>query len=185
MADYKKITVYEKHTETPFLSSLMEMDISTRRKILAGRNGSYIINGETGEMEGTQVFALLEKVDKETFTKIYRKGMVQMFNLSKSGIKVFGYFTTIAKPNKGEAIFEIDKCREYTGYKTDKPIMKGLAELLENQFIARSKYHYRYFINPTMFFNGNRVAFVKMYQQTPTNALKQLPADEALETDSE
>lgn len=165
MADYKKITTHVQHKVTPFYADVMEKEVSTRRRILAGRDGSQIINMKTGEIEGTQVFASIEKVDRETFTKVYRKGMVQMFNLSKSGIKVFGYFTTIAKPNQGEAIFEMDRCKDYTGYKTDKPIMKGLAELLENKFIARSKYHYRYFINPTMFFNGSRVAFVKLFER--------------------
>ena len=164
MADYKKITVFDKHDKTPFLGELLEINVGNRRRILAGRKPSMIINSQTGELEGTQIFAINEKVDSEKFTKIYQKGMTQMFNLSKSGIKVFAFFTSIAKPNKGEVIFEMDKCMEYTEYKTEKPIMKGLAELIENEFIARSKYHYRYFINPTMFFNGSRVAFIKMYE---------------------
>lgn len=164
MADYKKISVFDKHKESPFLNELFDIDINKRKRLLAGRNPSMIVNTDTGEVEGTQLFAVFEKVDREQFTKIYRKGITQMFNLSKSGIKVFGYFTLIAKPNKGDVIFEMDSCKEYTGYKTDKPIMKGLAELIENGFIARSKYYYKYFINPTMFFNGSRVAFIKMYQ---------------------
>lgn len=168
MSDYKKITVFNKYDKTPFLGDLMEIDVNTRRKIIAGKKPNLVINGETGEVQGTQIFAVNEKVDSEKFTKIYQKGMVQMFNLSKSGIKVFGFFTSIAKPNKGEVIFEMDRCMDYTEYKTEKPIMKGLAELIENGFIARSKYHYRYFINPTMFFNGSRVAFIKMYEKDTT-----------------
>ena len=164
MADYKKISVFNKHKESPFLSELLEINIDKRRRLIAGKNPNMIVNSDTGEVEGTQIFAVSEKVDREQFTKIYRKGITQMFNLSKSGIKVFGYMTLIAKPNKGDVIFEIDSCKEYTGYKTDKPVLKGLAELIENGFIARSKHYYRYFINPNMFFNGSRVAFIKMYQ---------------------
>ena len=166
MADYKKITIYDKHKESPFLDELLEINIDKRKRLLAGKNPNMIVNPDTGEVQGTQLLAVFEKVDREQFTKIYRKGITQMFNLSKSGIKVFGYFTLIAKPNKGDVIFEMDSCKEYTGYKTDKPIMKGLSELIQNGFIARSKYYYKYFINPTMFFNGNRVAFIKMYQVT-------------------
>ena len=172
MADYKKISVFDKHKESPFLDELLEINVGQRRRLLAGKNPNMIVNPDTGEVEGTQLLAVFEKVDREQFTKIYRKGITQMFNLSKSGIKVFGYFTLIAKPNKGDVIFEIDSCKEYTGYKTDKPIMKGLAELIENGFIARSKYYYKYFINPTMFFNGNRVAFIKMYQVIDDNTIK-------------
>lgn len=164
MADYKKITIYDKYQKSPFINDLLEIDVSHRKKILAGRNPNYIVNGSTGEVEGMQVFAIHQKVDKEKFTKIYEKGITQLFNLSKSGIKVFGYLTSIVKPNKDEVIFEIDDCMKYTGYKTPKAIMKGLSELIQNDFIARSKHHYKYFINPTMFFNGSRVAFINMYE---------------------
>lgn len=172
MADYKKITIYEKHLTTPFVDELMQMKVSTRKKLLAGRNPALIVNTDTGEVEGTQVFASIEKVDSESFTKVYRKGMLQMFNLSKAGIKVFGYFTTIAKPNKGDVIFQMDECKTFTGYKTEKAVLKGLSELIENKFIARSKYHYLYFINPNLFFNGSRVAFIKMYQVDRTKSIK-------------
>lgn len=164
MADYKKITKFEKHKESPFIDELLEIDVTHRKRLLASKDPSLVVNPTTGEIEGTQMFAILEKVDREKFTKVYERGITQMFNLSKSGIKVFGYFTQIAKPNKDDVIFEMDNCKDFTEYKTDKPILKGLAELIENGFIARSKYHYRYYINPTMFFNGNRVAFIKMYQ---------------------
>lgn len=164
MSDYKKVTNFNKHKKSPFIDDLLEIEVSKRRKIVAGKSPNLIINGNTGEVEGHQVFAINEKVDKETFIKIYEKGLTSLFNLSKSGLKVFGYFTKIAKPNKDYVIFEIDECKEYTGYKTDKPVLKGVAELIEGQLIARSRYHYKYFINPSMFFNGNRFTLIKSYQ---------------------
>lgn len=164
MPDYKKVTNFSKHKKSPFISELLEIEVSKRRKILAGKSPNMIINGDTGEVAGHQVFAINEKVDKETFIKIYEKGLTSLFNLSKSGLKVFGFFTKIAKPNKGYVIFEIDECKEYTGYKTDKPILKGIAELIEGKFIARSRYHFKYFINPSMFFNGNRFTLIKSYE---------------------
>lgn len=164
MADYKKVRSFSKHSKSPFISDLLEIEIDKRRKILAGKRPSMIINSETGEIEGHQVFAITEKVDRETFIKIYERGLVSLFNLSKSGLKVFGFFTKIAKPNKDYVIFEIDECKEYTKYKTDKPVLKGIAELIEGKFIARSKYHYKYFINPSMFFNGNRYTLIQSYE---------------------
>lgn len=173
MSDYKKVTIYDKHDATPFMGELMQIDIDKRTKFIAGKNPSLVVNSSTGEVEGTQLFAIYEKVDKESFTKLYQKGMTEFCNLSKSGIKVFGYFTSIAKPNKGDVIFQMDECQKYTGYKTEKQVLKGISELLESGFIARSKYHYKYFINPTMFFNGSRVAFIKMYEvETNKNLLK-------------
>lgn len=164
MSDYKKVTNFNKHSKSPFIGELLEIEVSKRRKILAGKSPNLIINGNTGELEGHQIFAINEKVDKETFIKIYEKGLSSLFNLSKSGLKVFGYFTKIAKPNKDFVIFEIDECKKYTGYKTDKPILKGIAEMIESELVARSKYHYKYYINPSMFFNGNRYTLIKSYQ---------------------
>lgn len=167
MSDYKKITVFEQYDENPFLEELLTIDVSNRRRILAGKDPNSVVNSD-GELVGTQVFAVHEKVDTEQFTKLYHKGVVELFKLSKAGIKVFGYFTTITKPHKALIIFDIDDCKEFTGYATNKPIMKGLAELLENKFIARTSKHYKYYINPTMFFNGNRIAFVKIYDKGNT-----------------
>lgn len=165
---YKKVTKYDTNTESPFINELLEVEISSRRRILAGKSPSRIVNGKTGELEGMQTFAVLEKVDKEQFTKVFRAGLTGMFGLSKAGIKVFSFIASKAKPNKDEVIFELDECKEFTEYKTHQPIMTGLSELIENNFIARSTKHYRYFINPNMFFNGSRVAFIKMYQEENT-----------------
>jgi hypothetical protein len=52
----------------------------------------------------------------------------------------------------------------HTGYKSKKTIFTGLSELLENKFIARGNHPYKYFINPTIFFNGDRITFLKQYE---------------------
>lgn len=172
---YKKITSYTTNENNPFVEELFNIQISSRRRIIAGNNPNYIVD-QKGEVQGTQTFAVLEKVDKEQFTKVFRQGLMAMFGLSKSGIKVFSFIASIAKPNKDEIIFDLDECKEFTGYKTHTPIMTGLSELIENGFIARSKKHYRYYINPNMFFNGSRVAFIKMYQQEPMQDWTKLDA---------
>lgn len=160
---YLKVTSHEVNKQNPFIDDLLEVKVSDRKRIIAGKNPNYVINSDTGEITGTQVFAVSEKVDKEKFTKIYKQGLVGMFGLSKAGIKVFSFIASIVKPNKDEVIFDAEECKEFTGYKTHQPIMTGLSELISNNFIARSERHYKYYINPTMFFNGNRVAFIKMY----------------------
>ena len=98
-----------------------------------------------------------------------------MFALSKAGVKVFAFIASVAKVNKDVVYFEIDECKKFTGYKTHVPILTGLSELIELQFIARTKVHYKYFINPTMFFNGSRIAFIKSYEiDSGTEATNQL-----------
>lgn len=52
---------------------------------------------------------------------------------------------------------------KYTGYQSDTSVFKGLAMLLSSEIIARGKTDYIYFINPLIFFNGNRISFTKTY----------------------
>jgi len=161
---YKGITSYTKQIKSPFIDELYEIQVSARRRILAGREPSSImVNANTGEIEAHQVFAVQEKVDKETYTKMFSGMMRELFKLSSRGVKVFGYITTIVKPNKDVIMFDMEEALEYTGYKKEQSILHGIEELLKHQIIARTKKHYKYFINPNLFFNGNRLTLIRQY----------------------
>jgi len=162
---YKKITSFPRNEENPFIEDIMEITISKRRKIISGKKPSLIVDGE-GEVLGEQVFAVLEKVDKASFTKVFKKGWLGLFDLSKAAIKVFSYITIASKPNKDTVFFDAKECKEHTGYKTHQPINTGLAELIEKDFIARTDKSYLYYINPTMFFNGSRAKLIHAYEFT-------------------
>ena len=162
---YKGIKAYDKLEMSPFIDSLYEMEVSARRKILAGKDrGSMMINPD-GEVEAHQVFAIQEKVDAETFTKIFGGMIKELFQLSSRGVKVFGYITHICKPNKDVVMFDMEEALEFTSYKKEQSILHGLEELLAHDIIARTKKHYKYFINPNLFFNGNRLTLIKHYQK--------------------
>ena len=53
---------------------------------------------------------------------------------------------------------------KYTNYKSKNSILSGLSELLENRFIARGSNPYKYYLNPTIFFNGDRLTLVKHFE---------------------
>ena len=104
-------------------------------------------------------------------------GMIkELFNLSPRGVKVFGYITTITKPNKDVVMFDMEEALEYTLYKKEQSVLHGLEELLNHGIIARTKKHYKYFINPNLFFNGNRLTLIRQYQKD--ERLKELPPTE-------
>lgn len=161
---YKGITSYEKQTKSPFIDELFEIQVSARRRVLAGKQPSTImVDTSTGEVQAHQVFAIQEKVDKETYTKVFSGMMRELFKLSSRGVKVFGYITTIVKPNKDVVMFDMEEALEYTDYKKEQSILHGIEELLEHEIIARTKKHYKYYINPNLFFNGNRLTLIKQY----------------------
>lgn len=57
----------------------------------------------------------------------------------------------------------MDKALTYTSYSHRSHVLTGLSNLVECGIIARTAYEYEYFINPLVFFNGNRVTFAKTY----------------------
>jgi len=170
MAHYIGVTKHKMNKENPFMDELFEMEVSTRTKIVAGNReamNNLVVDKNSGDVIAHQMFAVKQKVDKEQFTKIFNKGLAAMWGLSSSGIKLFTFIASIVKPNQDFIYFEISQAKEFTGYKTDKSIMQGLGELLAGSFIARSDVHYKYYINPTFFFNGNRLTLVSHYEIDP------------------
>jgi hypothetical protein len=151
------------HTKNPYMPNLI---IPQRNKIVQAVSGDgwSLINTETGEEKGL-LLAIKQKVDKEEFVKIYRSQIQLLFNLSSSAIKVFGYIMESLEINKDLIILDIKEVCRYTGYKTRATIYKALIELLENKFIARTSKPNVYFINPAIFFNGNRIVLVKEYMK--------------------
>jgi len=103
-------------------------------------------------------------VDKAKFMKVFMTGLSNWFDLSKAGIKVFAYVANQIEPNRDTFMFSLERCKNFTGYKSDKMIFSGLAELAENKFIARGENPFIYYINPTVFFNGDRLTFIEQYE---------------------
>ena len=83
--------------------------------------------------------------------KVFMTGLSNWFDLSKAGIKVFAYVANQVEPNRDTFMFSLEKCKDFTGYKSDKMIFSGLAELAENKFNARREN--RLFIISTLLYS--------------------------------
>lgn len=175
---YHSIKSYEKHEANPFVEETIKGLKVKRKNVIVGNPQHLIVGKNTGEIEGQVAFMKYVEVESDKFVKIFIAELQSLFNLSNSSIKVFGYILSITKPNDDRVIFSMKKCREYTGYKSDVPIFNGLASLLENGFIARTDSPSIYFINPLVFFNGDRILFVKQYVKRRQSALQLFPSNE-------
>lgn len=167
---YVGVSGHEIMKVNPFVSNLFEMEINTRTKVVAGNKeaiNNIIVDKKTGDVIGSQLLAVKQKVDPEQFTKIFHKGLAAMWGLTSCGIKVFSYIASEVRPNKDFVYIELNEAKKFCKYKTDKSIWNGLGELLDASFIARTDVYYKYFINPTFFFNGNRLTLVNHYEVDP------------------
>ena len=159
----KKLYEYKLNKVNPFIDQTIHHVEKGDKYIMMGSPEGDLVVGPEGELKAHSVFLKKIKVDKAEFRKIYISSLAVWFGLSKTGIRIFSFIASIIKPNKDFFIIDFDDCMEFTGYKSRKSISDGIKELIENKFIARGRNQYQYFINPTVFFNGDRLTFLQQY----------------------
>lgn len=172
-----KLTDFIKNDENPFLKQAIEL---IDRNIVKKYQSSAVsdkkatllaIDPNTSEVLGYTRFVRQIEVDESQFAKLYLSNFAAFFDLSQAAIRVFGYILTCMKPKNDVFLFDRKKCIEYTKYNSDKPIYKGLAELITAEIIARGPNEYVWFINPMIVFNGDRVTFAKTYVKKKNKAI--------------
>ena len=169
---YKKVGDYSLNKINPFLEDTLQHIEKGEKTLLFGQKNPDLIIDSNSQVKGHSLFARKVTVDKAKFMKIFMTGLSNWFDLTKAGIKVFAYVANQINPNRDTFDLDFDECKAFTGYKSDKMIFSGLAELMENKFIARGPNPFKYYINPTVFFNGDRLTFVEQYELEKTTEQK-------------
>jgi len=163
---YSKVTIHEQFKENPFVEkAIQDIRIVKKTQVIRPKNRDEIqmITSTDGEVTGYTAFTRFIEVDEERFAKVYLSQFASFWELSRAAIRVFSYILSVLKPKQDSFIFKMDDCLEHTKYKHKKDVLSGLGNLIECNIIARSNYDWEYFINPLVVFNGDRVAFTKMY----------------------
>lgn len=175
-----KKTDLEKHNENPF-SKNIGLTIKTRKKRMTVSKGTGLLDLETGELEAeTTDICQIATFDKEPFIKIFTSENWGRFSgLSLRGYRMlFFVFCVLQKTTGEDRIF-----LHHSFYEEDFPSISketyygGLAELLENGFLAQVEGPPGWFyINPCLYFNGDRVRYAKALLETSKKASN--PTDE-------
>lgn len=159
------VLAQQKHEKSPFLDKL---EISTKGRKVTVARGSSLVDLETGEVSGITEIAQVVQVDDEAFIKLFTKDLAVWFDLSRAGLRVFGaLLTTVQTLAIGVDIVFFDvRSESLAAFKISKTTFyRGLDELIEKGFIARHLSAGWFFINPAIFFNGDRARFVKEYRR--------------------
>ncbi|PMD83725.1 RepA protein [Siphonobacter sp. BAB-5405] len=153
--------------ENPFIeNAIKDIEDNTIKRVqyISGDRGvENIVTNLEGEVIAHSRLVRFIKVDEKKFAKVYLSQFEAFWDLSKTAIRVFSYIVNNLIPNKDIVYIDIQEALEHTGYKEEKSIYKGLAELVKADILARSTSHIRYFINPLIFFNGDRITFATTY----------------------
>ena len=164
MINLTKIKNAQKYFESPFIKEAVFRIDPKRKTVIIGKGDQLIVDASTSEVNGIGLFHQFKMVDKEQFTKIYTSEVGALFNLSKSGLRVFGYLLKAMRMNRDSVYLDAAEIARECGYKSDYQAVRGLIELTNNSIIAKSNKPKVWWINPNVIFNGDRIAFIKQYK---------------------
>jgi hypothetical protein len=170
LGDINKLSDAPAYESNPYAQDLCKTINVKSKKIGSEKKFGSIemVNKNTGEVESidqTKTFYRKQKVDNDTFLKLYPKYLKLFFNLSSPAIKVLLYiFSELQKPDYKDSnllYFYIQDCMEIAGYNSRSAVYNGLIELIRVNFIQRHKVANVYYVNPEVVFNGNRILIVE------------------------
>lgn len=155
---------------SPFLQSV-EVPVKKSR-VRSGLSERPLIDGESGEVIAASVIHQIQETDTDQFVKVFSAGIALAYELSRTGQRVF------------QAILrEYEKTPMHGGYADEVYLVwfdggldgraldmseytfnRGLRELLDKSFIS-PRSPGRFWVNPSLFFKGDRVMFVKEFRR--------------------
>lgn len=159
------------HDESPFTQGFRVKTKSKRMTI--GGDDLGVVNMETGELSGTAEITQRIAVDSEKFVKVFQAQIGAFFGLTSAGAKVLtAIWKEMARDPNKDIVYMSETAAKRHAKSVGSSISKatyfrGRMNLIENGFIAPSADQNRYWINPALFFNGDRVKFITELKKAP------------------
>lgn len=127
-----------------------------------------VVNLRTGLYEGQAEMVKAYEVDSDQFIKVFVATMMVFFEVENSGRKVLEYamLESSKNANKDRLYLHWEDCQRYhqitrgnTKGASRASFFNGIQELTAKQILARSDRVNLFWINPAIFWNGDRVTF--------------------------
>lgn len=160
----KNVVAYSKN---PFWKP-HEVKVGKKRVTISG---GFLTNKDTGEGIHHAGIHRVEFVDESKFVKIFTQNIKVFFDLSFGGQKVLQCLLSTLQENPNvDGIhlpwFTVEDYSKSNGLKISRTTFhRALREMIEKGFIAESEYLNFYWINPNLFFNGDRMVFISEYRK--------------------
>jgi len=153
----------------PSISNL-KLSVKSHKVFSKGNEALIITNVKTGETTPGQsgaTFVREELVDTEKFIKIYTSGIEHLAELTASAFKVFQliYREMLGQKDIDKMFLDFHELKHFDKWRWSNVTFKsGINELLQKGIIYKAVGTNQYFINVSLFFNGDRVNVVKSYK---------------------
>ena len=155
--------------ENPFVTG---SEIRTKHKTVRTKTSpKELMDPDTGEVVGQSVIHVIEEKDEEHFVKVFAEGVKAAYDLSRTGYRVFQAVLNEYQRSKmtggysdsvGLVWFD-DGLNGQALDMSDRTFHNGLKELIQKGFLE-PKLPNQFWVNPALFFKGDRVAFLREYR---------------------
>jgi hypothetical protein len=162
-----------KFATNPFVDTALLVQLSGKKnQYYTQRTATTLIDLDTQVISPatTQIIKTV-KADKEQFVKIFTTHLKAFFELNQTAYKILQYVLYTVQQDA------IDSDRVYLNLNTAQQYFisigqkcspasyyNGMKSLVEKLFIAETTNQGFYFINPKLFFNGDRVQFLTTFE---------------------
>ena len=84
--------------------------------------------------------------------------------VSATGKRILKFIFDYLGVKDNKVIITTECCMKSCGFKNRKSVRDGIIELLDKNILTRSSVKYRYWVNPIVMFNGDRIEFIREYR---------------------
>lgn len=151
-------------------------EVKVGKKHITVAGGLHVSNeGESVKHSGVHI---VTEVDKDEFIKLYTKNMRLFFDLRPTTQKVLQVILdAVQKAPNTDCIylhwFTVEEYMDSSGTSISKASFhNAMKELLEKKFVAEATDPHKFWINPHLFFNGDRMTFVREYRLRQEKEIK-------------
>lgn len=156
----RKIRV--KHDTNPFLRDVVA-NLGDRRVAVTTHADLTVVDNSTGELSDARGhITKMIAADREGFVKLYTAQIDAFFELSKPGRELVKYLIYMHQQDANRHLFYLHPTQALQeGFTIGKTTWyDGISDLENKKIIAASKLPNMFFLNPAVFFNGDRTRLV-------------------------
>lgn len=163
---------------SPDVNPLMEpSQVQVKKRWVKSGKTEQLVNLTTGEISGVTAHHQVEERDDAEFVKVFAAGVKAIYDLTKTASRVFQvvldqYQREPMRNGFADSLylawFDGGLDGQSVGM-SESTFNRGLRELVDKGFVyPRSPSVF--WVNPSMFFKGDRVLFIKEYRRRVTKA---------------
>ncbi len=169
---------------SPTVNPLLEvMEVKTKRRVVRSGKAEEVVNTSTGEVRGLSVVHVIEERDDAEFVKVFATGVAAAYDLNSTARRVFQAILDEYQQEPMVKGFAQDVTLFWHGNglngrdsdMSEKTFQRGLKLLISAGFLS-PRMPSVYWINPALFFKGDRVAFVREYRKKKDMAVTKVSA---------